>query len=56
MNETDIAKIQSREIAMLRNLVNMQTKLIEDFLRTEAALIRELQEMNAAKCSCTTTN
>jgi hypothetical protein len=49
MNETDINKIQAREIAMLRNLVNMQTKLIEDFLRTEAALIRELQELNAGK-------
>jgi hypothetical protein len=56
MNEIDLVKIQAREIFKLRNLVDMQNKLIEDFLRSEAELIRELQETNAEKCSSTTTS
>lgn len=45
MNEIDLVKIQAREIFYLRDLVNKQNALIEDFLKSEAALISDLQEM-----------
>lgn len=46
MNEIDLVKIQAREIFKLCEIVEKQNRLIEDFLRTEAAQIRDLEFEN----------